>query len=153
MVETVRQWQEDAQKYQPALQRDLLQFLAIPSVLAPETATFQRPFGIGIETALQFLVDIAKRDGFKVTRVADNMVVVVDYGPEDASETLGVLSHVDVVPGNNNAWHVTLPFSPKIVGKRLYGRGSHDMKADLIASYYALKQLKIMVFGLSVKFV
>lgn len=142
MVETVRQWQEDAQKYQPVLQRDLLQFLAIPSVLAPETATFQRPFGIGIETALQFLVDIAKRDGFKVTRVADNMVVVVDYGPEDASETLGVLSHVDVVPGNDNAWHVTLPFSPKIVGKRLYGRGSHDMKADLIASYYALKQLK-----------
>ncbi|MBZ5964756.1 dipeptidase PepV [Leuconostoc gelidum subsp. gelidum] len=142
MQKTAREWQEEAKKYQPSLQQDLLQFLAIPSVLDTTTATFQQPFGIGIETALQFLFDLATRDGFIVTRVADNMVVVVDYGPNDAAETVGVLSHVDVVPGNASAWRMTLPFSPKIVGNRLYGRGTHDMKADLIASYYALLQLK-----------
>ena len=142
MKKTAREWQEEAKKYQPSLQQDLLQFLAIPSVLDTTTATFQQPFGIGIETALQFLFDLATRDGFTVTRVADNMVVVVDYGPNDADETVGVLSHVDVVPGNASAWRMTLPFSPKIVGNRLYGRGTHDMKADLIASYYTLLQLK-----------
>ena len=139
---TTNKWQLTAQKYQDKLLVDLLQFLAIPSVLDPQTATFQRPFGIGIDTALQFLVDIATRDGFKVERVADNMVVTVDYGPDDVPETVGVLSHVDVVPGNAAAWRVTMPFSPKIVDDRLYGRGVYDMKADLIASYYALKQLK-----------
>lgn len=41
---------------------------------------------------------------------------------------------------------MTLPFSPKIEGNRLYGRGSHDMKADLLAAYYAVKQLKDMAF-------
>ncbi|MGX7052201.1 dipeptidase PepV [Leuconostoc palmae] len=142
MVKTADEWQENAQKYQFQLQNDLLQFLAIPSVLDPETATFQKPFGVGIDKALQFIADLGNRDGFSVQRVADNMVVVIDYGPENAEETVGVLSHVDVVPGNDAAWHVTLPFSPKIIGDRLYGRGVHDMKADLMASYYALKQLK-----------
>lgn len=89
----------------------------------PETATFQKPFGVGIiDEALQFIADLGNRDGFSVQRVADNMVVVIDYGPENAEETVGVLSHVDVVPGNDAAWHVTLPFSPKIIGDRLYGR-------------------------------
>jgi len=142
---TSSQWQENAQQYQPALMADLLQFLAIPSVLDPTTANIQRPFGTGIDMALKFISDIAQRDGFKVNRVADNMIVVVDYGPEDASETVGVLSHVDVVPAGD-AWTVTLPFSPKIEGNRLYGRGSHDMKADLLAAYYAVKQLKDMAF-------
>lgn len=121
----------------------MLQFLSIPSVLDKTTANVQQPFGAGIETALQCLVDMGRRDGFKVERVADNMVVVIDYGSDDATETFGVWSHVDVVPGGDGAaWTITLPFSPKIIGNRLYGRGSHDMKADLITSYYALKQLK-----------
>lgn len=138
---TAEQWQQKSQLYKSELLTDLLQFLSIPSVLDKTTANVQQPFGAGIKTALQFLVDMGRRDGFKVERVADNMVVVIDYGPEDATETFGVLSHVDVVPGGD-AWTITLPFSPKVIGNRLYGRGSHDMKADLIASYYALKQLK-----------
>ncbi len=138
---TAEQWQQKSQLYKSELLTDLLQFLSIPSVLDKTTANVQQPFGAGIEIALQFLVDMGRRDGFKVERVADNMVVVIDYGPEDATETFGVLSHVDVVPGGD-AWTITLPFSPKVIGNRLYGRGSHDMKADLIASYYALKQLK-----------
>lgn len=141
-MKSVIQWQQEAESYQPELIQDLLQFLAIPSVLDPTTATIQQPFGIGIDMALAYLVDLATRDGFNVERVADNMVVVVDYGPSDADETVGVLSHVDVVPGNSAAWRMTLPFSPKIVGNKIYARGAHDMKVDLLASYYALRQLK-----------
>ena len=142
MIKSIVQWQQEAEAYQPELVQDLLQFLAIPSVLDPVTATLQHPFGAGIEMALAYLVDIATRDGFTVERVADNMVVVVDYGPSDASETVGVLSHVDVVPGNAASWRTTLPFSPKIIGNRIYARGAHDMKVDLLASYYALRQLR-----------
>lgn len=133
-MKSVIQWQQEAESYQPELIQDLLQFLAIPSVLDPTTATIQQPFGIGIDMALAYLVDLATRDGFNVERVADNMVVVVDYGPSDADETVGVLSHVDVVPGNSAAWRMTLPFSPKIVGNKIYARGAHDMKVDLLAS-------------------
>ena len=39
---TTNKWQLTAQKYQDKLLVDLLQFLAIPSVLDPQTATFQR---------------------------------------------------------------------------------------------------------------
>ena len=52
-----------------------------------------------------------------------------------------VLSHVDVVPGGD-AWTITLPFSPKVIGNRLYGRGSHDMKADLIAKLLRFEAIK-----------
>ena len=78
---TAEQWQQKSQLYKSELLTDLLQFLSIPSVLDKTTANVQQPFGAGIETALQFLVDMGRRDGFKVERVADNMVVVIDYGP------------------------------------------------------------------------
>ncbi len=41
---TTNKWQLTAQKYQDKLLVDLLQFLAIPSVLDPQTATFQKAF-------------------------------------------------------------------------------------------------------------
>ncbi|MDR3189801.1 MAG: dipeptidase PepV [Lactobacillaceae bacterium] len=141
-METIQTWQHDADNYQPALMQDLLPFLAINSVNDPLTATTLEPFGAGIEEALTFLENLAHRDDFVVKRYAQNMVVVVEYGPQDAEETVAVLAHADVVRGDAERWTITQPFEPKIVGDRLYARGAHDMKADLMASYYALRQLR-----------
>jgi acetylornithine deacetylase/succinyl-diaminopimelate desuccinylase family protein len=48
--------------------------------------------------------------------------------------------HMDVVPPGHG-WTYS-PFSGKVVGKRLYGRGSVDMKAGLVAMIMALEALK-----------
>ena len=56
--------------------------------------------------------------------------------------TLMLNGHVDVVPiGNPNAWTHD-PFGGHIEGGRLYGRGSCDMKAGLIAAFWAVRAIQ-----------
>jgi len=55
--------------------------------------------------------------------------------------TLIFNGHMDTVPvGDENKWKYP-PFSAKIVGNRLYGRGSLDMKSSLVAMIFAMKVL------------
>lgn len=44
-----------------------------------------------------------------------------------------ISGHIDVVPGDKEQ------FVPKIKGGRLYGRGTYDMKASVVASVFALR--------------
>jgi acetylornithine deacetylase len=49
--------------------------------------------------------------------------------------------HIDTVPAGLNPWKDS-PWSGKISGRRLYGRGSFDMKGGLVASFVAAAALK-----------
>ena len=50
--------------------------------------------------------------------------------------------HVDVVPpGDVDAWSAD-PYSGTVEGGRIYGRGSCDMKAGLVAALYAVRALR-----------
>lgn len=56
--------------------------------------------------------------------------------------TLMLNGHIDVVPvGDPEAW-TDHPFSGSVVGDRLYGRGSCDMKAGLLASFWAAQAIR-----------
>lgn len=56
--------------------------------------------------------------------------------------------HVDTMPpGDLNLWH-TNPFEPVVKDGKLYGLGSSDMKAGLMASIMAVKLLKDAGIGL-----
>jgi len=132
------EWQVGTKSYETALIRDLDEIVKIPSILDPATQTSKTPFGVDMVRALAKMEALAARDGFRYGRV-DNMVTWIEYGPADATETVAILTHIDVVPAGEG-W-LRDPFKPEILDGLYFGRGAADMKADLMSAYYAMKFL------------
>ncbi len=124
-------------KYQKDLLKSLAEFVAIDSVYNEATLNEVNPFGAGVTDALNYIANLASKDGFEVTNY-DNKVVEIIYGR--GPKNLTIMAHADVVPAGSG-WNDP-PF--KIVEKKgvLYGRGVADDKGPLLATYYALKALR-----------
>ncbi len=111
----------------------------IESVLHEYDAESDTPFGAGIAAALNHMMDLAKKDGFIVKNVA-NHAAHIEMG--EGEDILGILTHVDVVPGGEGWSHP--PFEPVIKDNKIYARGSSDDKGPTIAAYFAMKFLKAL---------
>lgn len=118
--------------------KTLKELLQIRSVLDEENKTETMPFGKGISDALNYMLDVAKKDGFD-TLNCDGYAGHITYGDNDKS-IVGVLCHLDVVPEGNN-WTYP-PYGATIVGDKIYARGAIDDKGPTVAAYYALKFIK-----------
>ncbi|MEY8367878.1 Sapep family Mn(2+)-dependent dipeptidase [Anaerovoracaceae bacterium 42-11] len=111
--------------------KDLAEFVSIPSVAENRQ---------DVKRALRYILNLARTMGFDAKSVLDESVGVIELG--DGAETIGILSHVDVVPpGNPNVWR-TPPFTLVQKDGRLYGRGAIDDKGAIIACLYAMKAVK-----------
>lgn len=117
--------------------KDLEKLVAIESVRDVEHAADQAPFGPNIKKALDTLLDIAKRDGFKVENY-DGYAGLVTLG--DGEESVGILGHLDVVPLGEGWQHDPLKLTEE--NGYLFGRGVLDDKGPLLAGYYAMKLVK-----------
>ena len=123
--------------YQEDLFKSLKEFVAIDSKYDDYTRSEQHPFGEGVTKALNYIKDLAIRDGFKA-RNYDNMVVEILCGEGDKNIT--ILAHADVVPEGKGWSH-----NPFVVTEKdgvLTGRGVADDKGPLLETYYALKALR-----------
>lgn len=130
---------EDARKYEQDMIRDIRALMAIESVRDDEKSAPGMPFGPNIAKCLDTMLEIGKRDGFKVKNV-DGYAGVVQYG--DLEESVGVLGHLDVVPlGDLSDWHFD-PLKGELKDGFIMGRGSCDDKGPAIAAYYAVRILK-----------
>ena len=118
--------------------KDLQDLIKIPSELTTFDPNRENmPFGQGPKQALDFMMELGKRDGFK-THEYDGYAGDIEYG--DQSEFVAMLGHLDVVPAGND-W-VNPPYEGVIIDNIMYGRGTEDDKGPTIAAYYALKILK-----------
>lgn len=117
---------------------DLGRLIACPSVEQP-AAGENAPFGKAVADALTTALDIAEKLGFPGENI-DGYLGTADMTGAD-EETVGVLSHVDVVPVIEAEWD-TPPFTAVVKNDRVYGRGALDDKGPLIASLYAGAALK-----------
>ena len=68
---------------------------------------------------------------------------------EPSARSLILNGHIDVVSPEPTAEWDSPPWGGKVVGNKLYGRGACDMKAGLIANYFALKT--VLAAGLKPK--
>lgn len=117
------------------------ELLRIPSVLDEFNPKSEFPFGTAINDALQYMITLAKEDGF-ITKNINNYAAHLEYG--SGREILGILCHLDVVP-TGDGW-TNPPFSPVIHDGKLFARGSDDDKGPTMAAYFALKFLKELDF-------
>lgn len=117
--------------------KDLQGWIQTKGVLDPQTAKINQPFGEDVKNSLDFIYNLALRDGFKVTNY-DGYCVEIEYG--DSKESVAILGHADVVP-EGKGW-IHKEYGGEIEGKLIYGRGSSDDKGPTLAAYYALNILK-----------
>jgi len=129
-------WQKIAPNYYEQWLKDLKTLVKIPSVKSTQTSDKSHPYGVAVKQSLDQMLSFAARDGLRFGCVADR-VGYIEYGPVAASETVGILVHVDVVPVGDG-W-TSSPFEPEQQGHFLTGRGVDDMKASTMLSYYAIK--------------
>ncbi len=129
---------ELARKYQDQMVKDLIDLIAIPSLKDESTVTKEQPFGFRCKEALDFMLNKAKADGFKVENV-DGYAGVIQLG--DNQKNFGLLGHLDVVPVDASEWDSD-PFKAIVRDGIIVGRGANDDKGPTIAAYYALKMIK-----------
>jgi succinyl-diaminopimelate desuccinylase len=128
---------QEASKRKEELVKTLQELVRIPSLYDPETIAPNAPFGKTLREALDYMLNMAKTDGFKV-RDLEGYAGVIEFG--EGSEIMGVLGHLDVVPVGKG-WSVD-PFSATIKDGYIIGRGSQDDKGPSVAAYTAMKILK-----------
>lgn len=124
-------------KYYETMLESLINFVNIDSVYDASTVSEANPYGVGVTNALNFVTNLAKKDGFSVKNIK-NRVVEIYFG-DPSKPNIGVFAHADVVPATGD-W-VSPPFAAEIRDGKLYARGTSDDKGPAIAAYYAIKAL------------
>lgn len=96
-----------------------------------------KPFGKGVNKALETTLEIAQNMGFE-TKNIDRYAGYAEMG--EGEEMMGILCHLDVVPEGSN-WTYP-PYAAEIHDNKIYGRGSIDDKGPAVAALYAMKAVK-----------
>jgi len=97
------------------------------------------PFGIKAAECVAACEAMLKRHGLPV-RNHEFYALSADLEPS-LEPGLDILAHLDVVPAGNG-WTVTDPFTMKIVGDKVYGRGTSDDKGPALCALYAMLALR-----------
>ena len=144
------EWAEMAEPYKAEALETLKKYISIPSFNDPSTATEEHPFGQGVENALAFLAQLGERMGFAVDR-CDGYCTELSIGE---GPLIDIYAHADTVPVTHENWDDD-PFTPRIEGDKIFGRGAEDDKGPGLACLYGLKLLKDhnLVDGFRVRFI
>ena len=130
-------WEQLAQSRKEELFTELQQLVRIDSVLDEDNTNDSMPFGEKPLEALQWMLARGEEQGMR-TKNIDNMAGYIEMG--EGEESLGILCHVDVVPAGEG-WTYP-PFEGRIVGDKMYGRGTIDDKGPTMAAWLAMKLVK-----------
>ena len=117
--------------------KDLADLVSANSKNAP--AEEGAPMGRGARQALDTMLAIAARLGFKTTIDAEGYYGYAEIG--EGKELFGVLGHMDVVPADDVENWDTDPFKMEEKDGKFWGRGVTDDKGPTLASLYAMKML------------
>ncbi len=127
-------WKDEVEKRKDELIRDLQGLLRIKSVLNESKSTVDAPLGMEVKQALEYMLEMGKRDGFTSKNVG-NLAGHLEMGAGDG--LIAALCHVDVVP-EGDGWSVD-PFGGEVQDGKIFARGAIDDKGPTMAAYYGMK--------------
>lgn len=104
------------------------ELVKIPSVYSEKNEK-GKPFGEEINRALEYVLDLGRKLGFK-TKNIDGYCGYIEFG--EGEELVGIIGHLDVVPIGEGWSHD--PFKAEIEDGKIYGRGTIDDKGPVIAA-------------------
>lgn len=131
----MKKFDELTLKYKEEALETLRQYVNINSIYDEHTISKDKPFGEGVDKALEFIANLGKSMGFKIDR-CDGYCTELSYGE---GKLIDIYAHSDVVPVSNT-WK-TDPFNMVIEGDKMIGRGTCDDKGPGISALYAVKTL------------
>lgn len=131
----IKAWIE---KNRDELLEDWIGIAKIPAIKSD--AEGNAPFGVPCLEALRACSDMFGKYGFESALYSGNKYALAKYG--DGEKTIGIFSHSDVVPANEEDWIYTKPFEPKVVDGTLIGRGVEDNKSGIMAALCAMRIIK-----------
>jgi acetylornithine deacetylase/succinyl-diaminopimelate desuccinylase-like protein len=118
---------------------ELMEILKIPSI------STDSEYNDEVLRAAQWMADHLKGLGIENVEVmptdGGHPVVYGDYLKNPGAPTVLVYGHYDVQPADPLELWETGPFEPQVRGDLLYGRGSSDMKGQVLASFDAIESV------------
>ncbi|MGZ9235147.1 MAG: dipeptidase, partial [Anaerolineales bacterium] len=118
---------------------ELIEVLKIPSI------STDAEFNHDVQRAAQWMADYLKRLGMGHVEVmptdGGHPVVYADYIKKPGAPTVLVYGHYDVQPADPLELWETGPFEPEVRGDLLFGRGSSDMKGQVLATFHSIESL------------
>ncbi|AWX43000.1 Sapep family Mn(2+)-dependent dipeptidase [Metamycoplasma cloacale] len=112
---------------------------AIKSV-SEENLESEYPFGIEVDKACNYALNLGKSFGFKTYKDPKNRYGYVEIG--EGEKQIGIMAHLDVVPSGDESQWISDAFKPLITENEIFGRGSLDDKGPAIINIYAMKYIK-----------
>ncbi|MDN5325063.1 MAG: succinyl-diaminopimelate desuccinylase [Thermosipho sp. (in: thermotogales)] len=136
--------QKKVEELKPEIIESMKKFISINSVNP-------RAGGSGEKEAAEFLMNLIKGWKFDLIKRYDAPDDAVPYGfrpnivaiykGSEGKRTIWIITHMDKVPaGDLSLWKYD-PFNPVEEDGKIYGRGSEDNGASLIASIYGVKTI------------
>ena len=117
---------------------ELIEVLKIPSISTDDEYKNE------VLQAADWMANHLKRIGIENVEImptAGHPVVYGDYLKKPGAPTVLVYGHYDVQPADPLELWDTGPFEPRVDGELLYGRGSSDMKGQVLATFAAIESL------------
>lgn len=122
-------------KYREDIIAEIRRLIGIRSVKdVPEEG---KPYGAGIAQALEYMLALGERLGFRSAQV-DGYAGHIEFG--DGEEIVAVLVHLDTV-AEGDGWSSD-PFKAEVKGDLIIGRGASDNKGPAVVAVYALCALR-----------
>ena len=131
-------WENEIRQVEKTFLSELRGLIQINTEYDADSVSEEHPSGKNIAAGLDYIRQKARRDGFKVLEY-NGRALAVTLG--DQPNRVEAVSHIDVVPAGGGWKHS--PYGAEVIGNRLYGRGTQDMKTQLWVTYTALRMIRM----------